>query len=219
MRRRLFHRCGRRLPDCPLLGRRLVVAMSLVAYLITACGIPLPISTASAVNASGPKAYPCQGGSCGCRSAQQCWRSCCCHSPGERMAWAKAHGIRPPAELLVAVAESQPARSCCQQRLAHVANHSAHGKACCTARAVKGSHGASKIASTPKTNHSKPVYGFSALKCQGLAQHWVTSGAVASPPACVAVNQHQAPSGWIATASAPHLLSFDSPPVPPPRLG
>ena len=40
--------------------------------------------------------YPCQDSACGCKTAEQCWTSCCCHSPKERGDWAKKKGIKPP---------------------------------------------------------------------------------------------------------------------------
>src|SRR6478609_8661381 len=42
-----------------------------------------------------------------CASPEQCWRSCCCHSLAERMAWAQVHGVRPPE---YAIAEARRAR-------------------------------------------------------------------------------------------------------------
>jgi hypothetical protein len=129
------------------------------------------------------------------------------------MAWAKAHGIRPPVELLVAVAESQSVKSCCQRRLATAERQAGHRKACCN------SLPASEAASKPTSERSEPVHGFSALKCKGLAQHWVTSGAVAPPPARIAAHSSPVGCGWIAMTSTPQILSFDSPPVPPPKIG
>src|SRR5688500_9568058 len=83
-RHRLAHR---------LRSRRLVCALLLVGFSITAAGVPLP----------GPQRilesheqFPCATSSCGCRTATQCWESCCCHTLAERIAWARRNGIRPP---------------------------------------------------------------------------------------------------------------------------
>ena len=43
--------------------------------------------------------YPCQGHQCGCRSAEECWSHCCCFTPSQRLAWAAANRVDPPAEL------------------------------------------------------------------------------------------------------------------------
>src|SRR5215813_11066218 len=74
------------------LRRRFVSAMLAAVYLITAAGVPLPVGHVAHTT----EFYPCSNCECGCASAEQCWRSCCCHSLAERMAWARVHGVRPP---------------------------------------------------------------------------------------------------------------------------
>src|SRR4051794_38985492 len=73
--------------------RRSARVALLVAYVITAAGVPLPAGNFA--QKSG-EFFPCSECACGCASAEQCWRSCCCHSMAERMAWARVHGVRPP---------------------------------------------------------------------------------------------------------------------------
>ena len=87
---RLFARLIFRRP----VGRRCVCTLLLLAYVITAAGVP--ISVGSSPQKSG-EIFPCMASSCGCRTADQCWRSCCCHSMPERLAWARKRGIEPPA--------------------------------------------------------------------------------------------------------------------------
>ena len=41
------------------------------------------------------KPFPCQDKPCGCNSAKQCFSSCCCHTPKELLAWARANGLEP----------------------------------------------------------------------------------------------------------------------------
>ena len=84
-------------------GRRIVSAVLLAAYVVTAAGVPVPIG---AKPQAGGEAFPCAACGCGCGSAEQCWRSCCCHSLAERVAWAREHNVRPPE---YAVAEAQQA--------------------------------------------------------------------------------------------------------------
>lgn len=40
--------------------------------------------------------FPCMDKPCDCRSADDCWASCCCHSDDEKLAWAEKHCISPP---------------------------------------------------------------------------------------------------------------------------
>jgi hypothetical protein len=43
--------------------------------------------------------FPCESCGCGCSSAQECWTNCCCYTPSERLAWAAAHRVEPPAAI------------------------------------------------------------------------------------------------------------------------
>lgn len=76
-----------------LIRRRAVSATLLVVYAIVAVGVPLPVGNATQTSG---EAYPCANHACGCRSAEQCWRSCCCYTLAERMDWAREHHVRPP---------------------------------------------------------------------------------------------------------------------------
>src|SRR5215212_7047907 len=78
---------------CRTIRRRLISAMLEGMYLVTAAGIPLP---AGDLAGKSGEFFPCSGCVCGCASAEQCWRSCCCHSLAERMVWAREHKVRPP---------------------------------------------------------------------------------------------------------------------------
>src|SRR3954453_10842217 len=83
------NRCLRR----RMSGGRFTSAMLLVSYAFTAIGVPLP---AGASETRGDELFPCSDHACGCPSAEQCWRSCCCHTLAERFAWAREHKVRPP---------------------------------------------------------------------------------------------------------------------------
>src|SRR5215213_11062578 len=115
--------------------RRLISAMLVAMYIVTATGIPLP---AGKLARKSGELFPCSHCACGCASAEQCWRSCCCHSLAERMAWARVHGVRPP-EFAIAMARRaridvawliQPAddASCCAHQLV------AEASTCCRAK-------------------------------------------------------------------------------------
>src|SRR5437764_8818198 len=102
------------------LGRRLCAGVVLVAYLLTAGGVPLPLPPEKDLS----QPFPCQDHACGCRSAEECWRHCCCYTPEEKLAWARAHGIEPPAYA------ERPAA----ERAEPVCRHCAeHVDACCAA--------------------------------------------------------------------------------------
>src|SRR5215469_4629850 len=72
---------------------RLGVAGVCLAYLLTALDIPLPAS----VHKDASQPFPCQNHPCGCQTAEQCWRHCCCFTAEERWAWAREHHVQAPA--------------------------------------------------------------------------------------------------------------------------
>jgi hypothetical protein len=156
--------------------RRSARVALLVAYAITAAGMPLPAGNLA--HKSG-ELYPCSDCECGCASAEQCWRSCCCHSMAERMAWARVHGVRPPE---YAIAEARRARIdlawlvepmgagpkslCCAHQLMADSPTCCHAKkACC------GDHHEEQR-SDSKSNR---VIGWKALNCQGHSGLWLAA--------------------------------------------
>jgi hypothetical protein len=157
------------------IGRRCLCALLLVAYVLTAAGIPLPLP-------GGPvktgEAFPCAMNRCGCDSAERCWRSCCCHTLAERIAWARRNGVRPPAFAIAQArapgidlsllaeagdAAQQTAKCCAVERLSE---HSG----CCAGRQEK--------TLAPKPNHADDdnhIIGWRALACRGQSMHWLTA--------------------------------------------
>ena len=101
-------RFGALLPACPMvryaspaspcsftasIRRRSVSAALLAVYAVTAAGVPLPGGVPPKQT---NERYPCEHCQCGCRSAEQCWRSCCCRTLAERFEWARENNVRPP---------------------------------------------------------------------------------------------------------------------------
>jgi len=108
------------------LWRRFVAALTMAAYFIVCTGLPVPYfvsqAAGSEIDASTP--YPCQGHRCGCRSAEQCWKACCCMSEVDKRIWAERNGVAlphylssPPAAVVAQPAEHniEPVGSCCKQ--------------------------------------------------------------------------------------------------------
>jgi hypothetical protein len=79
--------------------RRLLVCSLIAQQMLLGAGIPLPFSAAAP---SPGESYPCQGCGCGCRSAEQCWKNCCCFSNRQKVAWARQHGVAVPAFVVAA---------------------------------------------------------------------------------------------------------------------
>ncbi len=168
--------------------QRLASATLIVSYVLTAAGVPLPAGNSPRTSG---ELYPCAGCGCGCASAEQCWRSCCCHTLAQRFDWAREHDVRPP-EFAIAMARQAgldvawlgersngqrccPAISCyahhaiaarpncCRQNVAACESTRAH--ACCT-----NQHG-----QRLSRNAAGRVLGWRSLECQGKSSIWLAA--------------------------------------------
>jgi hypothetical protein len=70
-------------------------------------GIPLP---SPATVARSAERYPCEDCGCGCRSAEQCWRHCCCLTNRQKIDWASRNGVAVP-DYVLAAAERETGSS------------------------------------------------------------------------------------------------------------
>jgi hypothetical protein len=118
-------------PDATI--HRFVAWLSLVGYALLASGLPLPLG-AGVPGSSSPAAekrlavkdrstpFPCMDKPCGCVTAEQCFSNCCCNTPAETLAWAKAHKVDPA--VIAAL----------QRRAAAPAEKAAEASSCCIAK-------------------------------------------------------------------------------------
>jgi hypothetical protein len=105
--------------------------LAILGQVISVVGLPLP--SASAKDRSTP--FPCQHRACGCMSARDCWRSCCCFSAGQRVAWARDHEVEPPSSLVEEAAQEE----CCSEEK----------KPCCSAKQTEKGKSNGAAAKTP----------------------------------------------------------------------
>ena len=149
---------------------RAAVALVLVAnHLAIALGLPLPMPSARS-HLSASEYFPCMNCSCGCRTAEQCWRHCCCHSMAQNLAWAKAHGVEPPAFVRAAVEKA----GC----TASVSDPPEQNK-CCTC--------CKSAATMPRQSASQGnLVLIKALECQGLTAAGLLAGLPALLPKAAA---------------------------------
>lgn len=94
----------------------------LVAFV--ACFLPVPSLPEVPPESDGER-YPCQGSMCGCRSAYQCWTSCCCTTPEERLAWAIDNNVALPSFAVLASPPPQEPST----KSSSIANDSNNGNA------------------------------------------------------------------------------------------
>jgi hypothetical protein len=194
--------------------RRLVAGAALLAYLAVGVGVPLPVPPIK--NHTQP--FPCQDHPCGCQTAEQCWRHCCCFTPEERLAWARAHGVEPPpyaerpaeggwhtARLRDRDSAPPPAPG-----YSHCARAPGKGS-CCGPDSDRGPE--TKPSTSPGVRWRSHV---GALRCGGLATFWLTTGAIL-PPALLTWAPSLTLAGRVAERAAAAAHCSPEPPIPPPR--
>jgi hypothetical protein len=201
--------------------RRITTWLAILGYTLVASGLPLPFGMIAPAAPDTPAAkrlaakdrsqpFPCMDKPCGCATAEQCFTSCCCNTPAETLAWAKAHRIEPAvlAALERRVAGDRPAvvkatkSSCC------LGKAPAAEESCCTIEqpaAVVAEDGdlcsteASHAATLPTTEEATPDKASSdgepsrqpqsrtvtlraMLACGGIVAEWFAAGAAMPPP-------------------------------------
>jgi len=97
-----------------ILNRQSAVSgLLLGAFALTLVG--MPILPGVVKDTSIP--FPCQDHACGCRTAEACWKSCCCMTQAQKLAWASRNRVATPkatAPTYTAQLCHSPAKSCCQ---------------------------------------------------------------------------------------------------------
>jgi len=211
-------------------------------YALVISGLPLPtgISSPGQESAATTKRltgkdrsqpFPCMDKPCGCATAEQCFANCCCHTPAERLAWARAHNV--DAAVLTALvrrteAESPDAGSGCCAREAV--------KPCCSvtprsASELPGCCGDRRsLAATPapvdapdeqaenETPQPKVVVLRAMLACGGIVAEWFSCGVSLPPPAAITAIVTWAPPLDTLDVIDDAIASVPTvPDLPPPR--
>jgi hypothetical protein len=197
--------------------RRLNVGLAALAYVVAAVGFPAPARPLK--DPTSP--FPCQGRACGCRTADQCRQRCCCFTPDQHRAWARAHHVRPPPEARGQAEEgwnTVPLRlqaaggaACCAKAEArNCASCARHERQATTAKPATTAPGprqpvAEHKPTPPRAAGTVWVIGSLRQQCHGLSTLWVTAGAALSPPSPVLYAYDWHPAGWLrpATEKAP----------------
>lgn len=149
-----------RFPSRKLLNQSARVLFG-IAVMGTFCALtlPLPVGFSVRLNESGKdasEAFPCQNRPCGCRSADQCWKKCCCFTNSEKVAWAKANNVTVPDFVLVA-AKEEAAQAGNQQLLV---------KSCCSAKLQSPKCTTSELTSSCSKCITGTVAGHSSPNCK-----------------------------------------------------
>jgi hypothetical protein len=203
--------------------RRLTAGLSLAAYVTATFGFPLP-----ALPAQAPKdreqRYPCENHPCGCGSAEQCWRHCCCFSPEERWAWARGNGVEPPAYAQRPAVHGwrttrlrdQARQQSCPVNC-HRSTNEENPSACDATREPANCGQAGPSAKSKPAGSVHWVLGVTARKCRGTSSQGLSSGAVLPPPPRVTWTPWLIATDWVSCSQGSVLVVCLTPPDPPPR--
>jgi hypothetical protein len=193
--------------------RHSTVMLAVAGFLAGTIGLPTLRLNRSGKDRSQP--FPCQDHRCGCSNAEQCWRSCCCFTNRQKLAWAAEHGVTPPAYVSVAAEREQPVAStsaCTSQQ----------NKSCCEHES-KCHDQKSQCVQHDEHDAAAPTLAFDfvlaiqARQCQGQAQLWLALGAVGMPPPLVALNLESLDCGEVLIVAETLSGVSSSPATPPPR--
>lgn len=185
--------------------------VALLAYQLAALGLAPHIDSAleARLGHSGQR-FACEGHACGCVSAEQCWNSCCCFSVRERLVWATANHVAPPASFRDVIAlERQDVAST--------------GHSCCHATSLSPNaydqlDAAATIAATAPEQHpprSWPV--MTPLQCRGLTTIVCALAPTVSSHGDVELIGRDAPvvTFFCPDFRAPQSRAIEIPPPPP----
>ena len=90
---------------------KLIRGLVSLSVLLGVCAMlfPLPVAPLppNSPEKDSSEPFPCQNRPCGCRSAEQCWKKCCCFNDAQKVAWAKANNVKVPDFVLAAAKKAE----------------------------------------------------------------------------------------------------------------
>jgi hypothetical protein len=224
---------------------RITAWMALVGYALVASGLPLPLGAASPAASNSPAAkrlavkdrsrpFPCMDKPCGCATAEQCFSNCCCNTPAELMAWAKANRVDPA--VIVALKRRAAAsavsvkRSCCGPKAeTSCCEWPASAPAAIDEADVCSDY--RSLAANPEwpddgEDHREKSWPVSEkvvvlramLACGGIVAQWSAIGICLPPPPVVSCEKSAEPAGEVACHDESFLSERAAPDAPPPRV-
>jgi len=205
-----------------------------IAYSILALGIPLPLPSGK----TSKEIYPCMNHHCGCQSAEECWRNCCCMTLEERLIWARENHVRPP-DYVLAEARAKgiewaaywPSEENHQDSIQCMAMRSAAGDAgcqqasgpcpCCKPAAHQRACCACERCTKAKPSERQSEGGIllmNALKCHGVGDNWQGMAVSLPPPIAFQFLFSDEAVGKVNFFSLHFSSASFLPDVPPPRF-
>lgn len=237
---------------------RWVTWVACIWHALVVSGLPLPLGAHSTHAVADPigdrllaakdrsRPFPCRDKPCGCVSAEQCFTSCCCHTPAQLLAWAERHALEPA--VLVALAAraaretpavgATSADSCCATR-------AAAAPSCCASQdttATPNTFASERRAAAPvrrceavaadeartapalppdRDDGPRSIHTLvlkAMLACGGIVAEWFSIGDAPPPPAVVAVERVSPLAVRLVVGDEWPQPRHAVPDVPPPRV-
>ena len=190
-----------------------------VLYAMVVSGLPLPI--AKEVSSQWTR-FPCESSSCGCSSAAQCWKSCCCSSLEAKIEWARANGVTIPDNVLrqagsaqSCCAVSEVGKECCTTSRPPHKNRSVDSLACCGHSTKSLSR---SLVNTEDSTSRHSIRLITALGCSGQSDAF--PGLIPSLPPVAASHSPRSGVEKSCDRSCGLISRFSLPPAtPPPQCG
>jgi len=204
-----MHRLSR-LPKW-LSSRQQTLVAGLVVLSIVAGSLGVPVILRPQQDLSQP--FPCMHHRCGCSSADACWGGCCCMTSAEKLAWAKEHGVTPPAYALALAQQNGQ-----EEKQNPLACGSCSHRQSCESGAKPVAQTTTKEPQASAAINIGLVLSEDLRKCKGLSSLWLTLGHALPPKVEANVPRYKlAPATWSAVTSESMESRSLSPATPPPR--
>ena len=191
-------------------SRQHLTSMLLLA-LIVASLLPIPLLPSfRGVAKDNSVPFPCQDRPCGCRSADQCLKKCCCFSTEQKLTWSKRNGAkefeRQVADAKNRMGNQPPQKGCCSvSQKSKSPPIAANGPT----RSQQGFRTASRF---------QVVIGVVAQHCHGVVQTFSGQAIFVLPPAVALEATADLLCERLSLADSRNGHQSAEPPVPPPRL-
>lgn len=217
---------------------RSIAWCSLVVHGLVASGLPLPLALPGADGGRGdPVAaarlagkdrstpFPCMDKPCGCATAEQCFTNCCCNTPEETLAWARAQGVAPAVLAALerrAGTTAEPPAACCSAAGASCCAAAAEpmsDASCCASLEAPAAPAADPLPSLPGELQVVPkqVVFRAMLACGGIASGWCACGTSLPPPESHVVAA-PSPTATVDLIDEVPRPCLSAPDAPPPRV-
>lgn len=184
--------------NCVIPSRRQATSCLLLLAMVAAL-FPMPISLpvlAFAKDRSQP--FRCQDRPCGCRTAEQCRKQCCCFPSGQKQVRSSNKTTRPKPR-------------------ASVASNAASQSSCCS-KPQDSKRLAQQDRARSKDRQRQFVLLVAAQECQGVAQTFSGQAVFVLPATFSCEELVAAVAERLTHSGSRHQQRFAEPPIPPPRL-